>query len=1410
MLQKTFIIVLFLIVHSFYGQTCLEVDATTTTGANSITVDCDFVVEGDICVDLEVSYTEVASTDEYDFTSIPFQPEIPFDQGTPLISSMPQIDGMVDDKFSDVIPLGFDFCFYDQNFSNIIIGTNGILTFDQEEANTDAPSGISVSNPNPALVDNAIFAVQHDLIFDVNSNSEIYYSTIGTAPCRKFVINYYEATHYGCTESSTIQIVLHEFTNEIEVHILDKPLQCDNGRDVNSLLGIMNADGSQGISPPDRNTGEWSTSNESWRFFPSGNIPPVIQWYDDLGNLAGEGQQITVCPDRNTTYTAQVQYQSCVGNTLFGTDEINVNYAAEFPAVENDIIFLCDEGNDGSEQVTFADYNDWISLNNVGNFIFTYYSSLDNATQQTNPITTTTITGNIVYYVRIANANNPNCFTITPISLTFSAAEIENLVISLCDNNANDGIEPNVNLVPHIEVILNGLDYIGYTIHLSEQDASNEINAITEANLTSDTNIWLNLQVSENCQQIVGPITIDFLPSPPARSADTIVFSACDVNFNHMEPFDWSAEIPQVIDLLPGETFSVHTSLANAENNTRAQTQISDNFNPYYVRIKNSNGCYTIVEVPVEVEFFGVDAVMWTENICFDGVEDITVNLNDYPLQMLIDPLEGVDISIYATNEDAEGHVVENIIDPIQTITEDGYNVVTNFYVRFQLSEDCYTVRQIRIRLVHPVPMVDSINVCDIYNDESEENNLNIYSPLILGDQVGTVSYFLNQSDANNNSNQITRYNFDQDITLYVRIESYGCVEIYPIDFFLLSVIPLNNLTINIGEVCDVDQNGITELDLTIFEFDIYNGDLDLEYNYFEDYDPLTQTLSNPIENPSLHPVTGSFTFYIQALEENNVCNSIAEIIVNIDFGRPFEVNDAELYTCDFQFDLNEEFTLAEALPQMTSNLPDFNLDTYSVTYYKNLADLENETNAIGPIFTPNSAVYPIYVNFQNNITGCTAVSILTLYTVDAPKPVRSSTAVCDNNLNGIYEIDLNILGGLVMEGNTEGFVFSYYLSEAEAETQLNPLDSSQYYEVDPFPPTLWVRVENELVEGCYDTQYVDITFNELTEIEEHTLYQFSCDIDNDGFSNFDLTFVEEFYPSSQYNLTYYESLEQINNYEDPIQNPTEYINTIADLQNIIVVISEGENCPIYATIELEVIPTPRVTIPLAQFCPGFTTDVVPELVDPNSNYTYEWMNSQGEIISTEFILTDIGIEGTYTLLVTDVEFPQCRMAFDVEVLEYVPPTILDIVVEGSTITVVATGLYPIEYSIDGINWQGLNYFTNLPPGPHTFWVRYITEGCVSLPKRGLILNMNNVITPNGDGYNDYITIKDLDVFEGEESKLEIYDRYGKLIFMDKSNTSISWDGKYLGRVLNSTDYWYILTLPDGRELKGSITVKNF
>ena len=1393
-----------------FSQQCMVVDATTTSGENNVLITCDDLDDNnDICIDLQVSFTPVNSTEVMDVESIAFNPIIPFDQGTPLVPTLPLIDGIVDDKFSDAIPLGFSFCFYDSHFSEIVIGTNGILTFDLNEANADAPSGVSVQNPNPALIDNAIFAIQHDLLFDIDDTSEIYYSTIGEEHCRKFVVNYYDAIIFGCDGRSTIQVVLHEFTNEIEVHILEKPPHCENGRNPNSLLGIMNSDGTIGVSPPNRNTGIWDAQQESYRFFPIGNQAPDIIWYDDSENIVGTGEQIQVCSNQSTIYTAEVRYNSCSGNLLFGTDSVNVEYAAEVPVVSEDSFYICDENNDGQTEIILSEYNNQITPQNTNLFTFTYYESLEDANNQRDEITSIITNVDLTIYVRIANSSNPNCYVIHPISFSFTAAEIGDMTITLCDNE-NDNIEHDVNLIPHIESFLQDVDFEFYSIHLNEQDAVNQSNEITSSNITSSSTFWLHVGISEYCAQIVGPIHIEFLNSPPDRTADTIVFEACDINFNHMEPFDWLTEIPLVIDLNPGETFTVHTSLSDARNRRRNQTQISDNFNPYFVRIQNSNGCFNIVEVPVEVEFYGVDATAMSIDICFDGTEDITVNLDDYPLQMLVDPLEGVDIFLYGTNEDAEQHNLENIINPIQTITEDGYHVLTTFYVRFQISDDCYTVRQIRIRMVHPVPMMNPIDVCDIFNDGNEENNLRIYDPYILGEQVGTVTYFLNQNDADNDVNALTTYNFTEDVTLFVRIQSYGCVEIYPIDFQLTSVLPLENLDLYVGEVCDNNNDGIITMNLSIFAEDVYEGTDNVTIEYYLNYNPLTQSFSNQILTPEFHPVEGSFTFYIKVSEENSICFSVASISLTIDLTDTFEISPADLYACDFQFDLNEEFDLRDAIPQLTENYPDYDESLYSLDFFQDMEDLENNTDPIGPIFTPNSASYPVYVRFTNRISGCTAINILTLHTVGAPKPVASTTAVCDNNLNGMYDLDLNILGGLVMEGITDGFIFTYHLTKEDAEEEIRMLDASEIYEVEPFPERIWVRVENALIDDCFDVSYVIITFNELTHIDEHTLYQFSCDIDNDGFSNFDLTFVEEIYPTSQYSLSYYESLEQINNYEDPISNPSDYVNIRQHNQEIFLVIQSVDACPIYAIIDLEVIPTPRILLNPALFCPGFTTDVIPEVLDPNAEYSYEWVNSQGEIISTEFILTDIGVEEVFTLWVTDINFPECRTAFDVEVVAYVPPVILDIVEDGNTITVIATGHYPIEYSMDGINWQGLNYFTNLPVGPHTFWVRYITEGCVSDPKRGLILNIHNVITPNGDGYNDYIAVNDLDVFEGKFSTFEIYDRYGKVIFKESSNTRIVWDGKYLGRVLNSTDYWYILTLPDGRKYRGSITVKNF
>ena len=77
--------------------------------------------------------------------------------------------------------------------------------------------------------------------------------------------------------------------------------------------------------------------------------------------------------------------------------------------------------------------------------------------------------------------------------------------------------------------------------------------------------------------------------------------------------------------------------------------------------------------------------------------------------------------------------------------------------------------------------------------------------------------------------------------------------------------------------------------------------------------------------------------------------------------------------------------------------------------------------------------------------------------------------------------------------------------------------------------------------------------------------------------------------------------------------------------------------------------------------------------------------------------------------------------------------------------------------------------------------------------------------TPNGDGYNDYWKIK----FSENEPNLtvKIFDRHGKFLKQLGTN-SIGWDGKYLGKDMPSSDYWFVVTRENGKEHKGHFSLK--
>ncbi|HXH19018.1 MAG TPA: gliding motility-associated C-terminal domain-containing protein [Chitinophagales bacterium] len=313
------------------------------------------------CTTLSASIFQSGETSDYTVSSIPYAPPFPFTGGTQIFIN-------IDDQWTNVINLPFNFCFYGNMYNQVIIGTNGVISFDLSYANNwcewsfSAP--IPTQGPPPAgIYNNSINGAYHDIDPNVSIftpvfpfftyPSNINYAVLGTAPCRTFVVNFSTVRHYQCNNlETTQQIVLYETTNAIEVYIKDKPT-CTTWNAGNAVIGLQNIDGTKGITPPGRNTGPWSTTNEAWRFMPSGPPNWTFTWYDASGNVLGHNLSINVCPSGTSTYTAEGVYRACDGSTVVVRDDVTVNIAGGFTSSFTKTDESC-AGCDGSVTVSVS------------------------------------------------------------------------------------------------------------------------------------------------------------------------------------------------------------------------------------------------------------------------------------------------------------------------------------------------------------------------------------------------------------------------------------------------------------------------------------------------------------------------------------------------------------------------------------------------------------------------------------------------------------------------------------------------------------------------------------------------------------------------------------------------------------------------------------------------------------------------------------------------------------------------------------------------------------------------------------------------------------------------------------------------------------------------------------------------
>lgn len=181
-----------------------------------------------------------------------------------------------DDAYSGIIPLPFSFKFYDNNYQNILVSSNGYITFNTTTPNGFSEWSLNSTIPNPTFsTRNAIFGAYHDM-YNNNGIGNYFVGTTGVAPFRKFVIVFKNVPQFSCSSlTSFTEIVLYETTNLIDVQVQSKPICTTWNYGGNALLGILNNDGTKGLTPPNRNTSVWTASNEGWRFKTFSSLQPI-------------------------------------------------------------------------------------------------------------------------------------------------------------------------------------------------------------------------------------------------------------------------------------------------------------------------------------------------------------------------------------------------------------------------------------------------------------------------------------------------------------------------------------------------------------------------------------------------------------------------------------------------------------------------------------------------------------------------------------------------------------------------------------------------------------------------------------------------------------------------------------------------------------------------------------------------------------------------------------------------------------------------------------------------------------------------------------------------------------------------------------------------------------------------------
>lgn len=477
--------------------------------------------------------------------------------------------------------------------------------------------------------------------------------------------------------------------------------------------------------------------------------------------------------------------------------------------------------------------------------------------------------------------------------------------------------------------------------------------------------------------------------------------------------------------------------------------------------------------------------------------------------------------------------------------------------------------------------------------------------------------------------------------------------------------------------------------------------------------------------------------------------------------------NSNEIYLCT-------GFTVPFDFTSLTAGIRNGNSTLFEVTYHSSAVDVLTGANPLttAPVNATTTYYYRITYRDPNNTNPNAAVCSRSgaFKFVDRSITVADVTLTqCNNNNAGTAIYDLSSAN--VIADPT--VIKHYYPTMADLNAGTNEITGPSIYQYTSGEGTVFVKAISSL--GCIDTAQITLNFHPVVTVTEASLRK--CFMENNpSLASFDLTTASV---TTMTGITkkYYPSETDAVNGTNEILTP---LNYVAPSGVAYVKVTNTQGCYAIAKVTLNILPPVQSSVLQDKIiCIEDTTTL-----DAGPGFAgYEWSTG-----ATTQMISNVGV-GTYWVRLRTGE---CITLQKVKVYASEQPVVTDISVTNNSITVNVIGGTPdYSYSMDNINWQPSNVFTNLSRGDHKVYVKDAYD-CEAIGISVLIPNMINVITPNADGVNDEI---DYSALSGRQNLVfTVYDRYGSKIYQTSKDNGYKWDGTLVGKKIPTGTYWYSIT----------------